>query len=336
MGPMENVVFSVIMPCYNSEAYVRKALDSIVNQTYENWELVVINDGSTDGTLNILSGYAEGDHRIKVFSKENGGYTSAANYGLGKISGDYFLLLGSDDYLSNALFQSICEEINKIAYLPDCIAFRTQRVVEGVPVGLDSATQFASVCAQNNTNFKMYLEQHPEHSAIFETRDTSKCYKTSLLNGLRYFGKYGLDADGIFSMLFCHKASSFLSIPHDGYFWVQRGDSLSSTVSAKKNLDKVDNWIAFYEELDKLDCSQLTPMEKNVLYRPIDSLVELSSNFESAVKYRKQLKEKAAKVLKLAESCSPDFVYKSTRMISISPVLFSILYKIRTLLGKNQ
>ena len=64
------------MPCYNSELWVKNALDSIKNQTYPHWELIVVNDGSKDNTPDILNEYAESDERIKVFSKENGGYVS--------------------------------------------------------------------------------------------------------------------------------------------------------------------------------------------------------------------------------------------------------------------
>lgn len=84
---LKDISFSVIMPCYNSEDYVRNALDSVVNQTYKNWELIAVNDGSTDHTLEILNEYASADQRVKVFSKENGGYTSAVNFGLEKVGG---------------------------------------------------------------------------------------------------------------------------------------------------------------------------------------------------------------------------------------------------------
>ena len=67
-----NIKFSVIMPCYNSEQYVKKAIDSILNQTYGNWELIAVNDGSADSTPEILAEASLKDSRIKVFTKENG------------------------------------------------------------------------------------------------------------------------------------------------------------------------------------------------------------------------------------------------------------------------
>lgn len=201
--------------------------------------------------------------------------------------------------------------------------------------GLDSFTTFDSVCAQEHTSFRQYTQEHPEHAHILSVRDTSRCYRTKLLGDLRYFGKYGIDADGIFSMLYCHKASSFLTIPCDGYFWVHRSSSLSSTVSVAKYLDRIDNWLIFYEELRKMDISQITPAEENILERPIGCVAELSGSMKAAVRYHKQIRNKAKSILALAKRYDPRFIYKSTKIIAFSPVLYLILGKIRDFLKSN-
>ena len=102
--------FSIIMPCYNSESYVDSAVQSIIGQTYDNWELIAINDGSTDRTPEILNNYAEKDARIRVLSKDNGGYCSAVNMGLDYVSGTYFMFIGSDDGLSKSALESIFDK----------------------------------------------------------------------------------------------------------------------------------------------------------------------------------------------------------------------------------
>lgn len=88
------------MPAYNVEKYIADAIESVRKQTYSNFELIIINDGSTDKTEEISKGYTELDTRIKLFSKHNGGLSSARNYGLNQVSGDYILFLDSDDYIS--------------------------------------------------------------------------------------------------------------------------------------------------------------------------------------------------------------------------------------------
>ena len=106
-GKKHEPFFSIIMPCYNSEKYVDNAVQSIIGQTYDNWELIAINDGSTDRTPEILNNYAEKDARIKVISKDNGGYCSAVNMGLDYVCGTYFLFMGSDDGLLESALESI-------------------------------------------------------------------------------------------------------------------------------------------------------------------------------------------------------------------------------------
>lgn len=88
---------SVVIPTFNQANYLGKALDSLITQTYTNWEAVVINDGSTDSTEDVLKEYSSRDPRIKPHTKPNGGITSALNEGIAKASGDYFSWLSSDD-----------------------------------------------------------------------------------------------------------------------------------------------------------------------------------------------------------------------------------------------
>lgn len=94
-----NEKMSIIIPVYNVEAWLEECLDSLLNQTYENIEVILINDGSTDSSLDICEVYAKKDSRIQVFSQENKGQATARNHGLEKVTGDYILFMDSDDYL---------------------------------------------------------------------------------------------------------------------------------------------------------------------------------------------------------------------------------------------
>lgn len=90
---------SIIVPVYNVEQYLPKCLDSIVNQTYENIEIICVNDGSPDNSAEILSSYAERDSRIKIVTKENGGLSSARNAGVKVATGEYIVFVDSDDWI---------------------------------------------------------------------------------------------------------------------------------------------------------------------------------------------------------------------------------------------
>jgi glycosyltransferase involved in cell wall biosynthesis len=95
---MKGPLVSVIMPAYNAEKYLRESIDSLLNQTYSNWELIVTNDGSSDGTADILQSYS--DNRIKVLTQGNKGVSAARNAALAVMNGSYFTFLDADDRLS--------------------------------------------------------------------------------------------------------------------------------------------------------------------------------------------------------------------------------------------
>lgn len=90
-------MISVIIPTYNRDQLIRNAVQSVINQTYTNWELIIVDDGSTDKTREVVSEYIEKDPRIRYFYKENGGQGSARNLGIRESKGDYIAFLDSDD-----------------------------------------------------------------------------------------------------------------------------------------------------------------------------------------------------------------------------------------------
>lgn len=102
---------SVIIPAYNVEAYIRRCLDSLVNQTYENIEIIVVNDGSTDRTEEIVREYEEREpEKVKLFSQENKGQAEARNFGLTKASGEYIGFVDSDDFVSTKMYELMYRE----------------------------------------------------------------------------------------------------------------------------------------------------------------------------------------------------------------------------------
>ena len=93
---MDYIKFSIIIPVYNTKNYVQRAIDSVVNQTYTNLEIIIIDDGSTDGSAEIIDRYAQRDARIKVIHQNNYGVSVARNCGLRISTGDYIGFLDSD------------------------------------------------------------------------------------------------------------------------------------------------------------------------------------------------------------------------------------------------
>ena len=106
---------SVIIPVYNVEKYLRQCLDSVVNQTFRDIEIICVNDGSTDGSLAILEEYSSKDNRIVVINQENSGQSAARNNGLRIATGEYIAFLDSDDYME----LNLCEIAYQKAKLTD-------------------------------------------------------------------------------------------------------------------------------------------------------------------------------------------------------------------------
>ena len=104
---MERPKVSIIMPVYNVEKYLEKAIDSIIGQTYENWELICVDDGSTDMSLSILNKFSERDSRINVLTQTNMFAGAARNKGMKKATGKYIMFLDSDDLFRRKMLESL-------------------------------------------------------------------------------------------------------------------------------------------------------------------------------------------------------------------------------------
>ena len=114
-------LFSVIVPVYKTEKYLHRCVDSVLEQTFENWEMILVDDGSPDGSGVICDEYAQKDSRIKVIHKENGGPTDARRAGAQLAEGEFVLLLDSDDCYAPGLMAHLAEVLR--THKPDAVLF---------------------------------------------------------------------------------------------------------------------------------------------------------------------------------------------------------------------
>lgn len=105
------VKISVVLPVYNVANYLRKCLDSLVNQTFKDFEVICVNDGSTDLSLSILEGYSLSDSRFKIITQENQGLSGARNTGIDQVEGEYVLFVDSDDWLEENALEVLYEHV---------------------------------------------------------------------------------------------------------------------------------------------------------------------------------------------------------------------------------
>ncbi|MDM8222236.1 glycosyltransferase family 2 protein [Limosilactobacillus vaginalis] len=118
-----NPVVSIIMPSYNSKKYISAAIDSVIQQSFDSWELIIIDDGSEDGTLNIIDNYRKNDQRIKLLNQRHRGAASARNLGINNAKGEYLAFLDSDDFYDlDFLYKGLNKMKNEKS---QCVVFNT-------------------------------------------------------------------------------------------------------------------------------------------------------------------------------------------------------------------
>ena len=111
---------SVIVPVWNAEPFLHRCVDSILAQTYQNLEVLLVDDGSTDSSLQICQSYADKDSRVQVFHKENGGQASARNYALDRVTGDFIGFVDDDDWIYPEMYEKLHKYLTEMMpILPD-------------------------------------------------------------------------------------------------------------------------------------------------------------------------------------------------------------------------
>lgn len=121
---MDDIFLSIIIPAFNSEKYIGKCLESIVNQNYNNYEVIIVNDGSTDNTEKICKNIIKDNNKFKIINKINGGVSSARNEALKISTGKYIWFIDSDDYIEKDAFKIIYEKIDNV----DVLAFGYEQI----------------------------------------------------------------------------------------------------------------------------------------------------------------------------------------------------------------
>lgn len=225
------MMFSLIIPVYNVEKYLKECLESVLCQTYEDWEAICINDGSTDGSATILEEYAAKDSRFKVISQSNGGLSVARNSGLEAASGDYVLFLDSDDYLEKDALRIIADNLSD----EDILCFSGRRF-------FDESGEYEKADDLPKESFETGWEYYSKHA--LDKRNFAfvcvvlRCYRRAYLleNRLRF--KPGIyHEDNMFTPLACYYAKKVKIIPDVLYDYRVRGSSIMTTRSLKHKED---------------------------------------------------------------------------------------------------
>lgn len=221
---MKNYKISVIIPVYNVEKYLKRCLDSVINQAYKNLEIILVDDGSSDGSSDICDKYAKKDNRITVFHKENAGVSSARNIGLENCSGDYISFIDADDWIEKGFYEYVNSNLNDndLLIFDYYIAFEDTRVRKHL---LKQSYYFSKEEAMLELAIGR-LQSYP----------VNKIYKKKLFNNLKFPNNRNYEDQAIMHLLI-DKCKKILYIPNAYYNYYQNQDSISHIVNEKNYKD---------------------------------------------------------------------------------------------------
>ena len=233
------IKYSFIVPVYNTEKYLKKCLDSLVNQTYKDFEIILINDGSTDKSSNIISKYQKKYKNIIVIDKENEGLSMARNRGVQKSSGKYIIFVDSDDYVSNKLLEEVDKKIDDSDILRFQIATEDE---EYTKINEYHEEGFESMCGYDA--FKYLSSYHfVEPAWCYVIRKNYYIEnKFSFKKGV-YHEDFGLIPYVIY------KARKVKSIDFIGYYYIQRNGSIMNNNDYKKTVKKAFDMLEQYKTM---------------------------------------------------------------------------------------
>lgn len=231
--------YSFIVPVYNTEKYLEKCLDSLVNQTYKNFEIIIVNDGSTDKSGEIISKYQKEYKNIIVINQKNEGLSMARNRSIQKSNGKYVIFVDSDDYVSNELLEEVDKKIE------DCDILRFQIVAEDenyTKINEYHEEEFESMCGYDAFKYlSLYHFVEPAWCYVIR-KDYYTENKFSFKKGV-YHEDFGLIPYVIY------KARKVKSIDFIGYHYVQRNGSIMNNNDYKKTVKKAFDMLEQYKTM---------------------------------------------------------------------------------------
>ena len=304
---MRETQVSIIIPVYNVENYLRSCLDSVLSQTYKDFEVLMVNDGSTDSSGAICQDFAERDSRFHYFEKENGGLSDARNYGLERAKGHYITFLDSDDFL----FEDYLENLYHASRLSN------------------SDITIGGYCRFGDSNFYFYNDRFKSDSLVefkdfqaiqyldsmldvtFITFSTAwgKLFKRELFSELRFpYGKYAEDQFLIWKLYM--KADKIYVFNGASYVYRMNPSGLSNIFTLKHldYIDALEERIKATKDIEGIEIQNSFNMYRYVLQRILGQLEE-----HDYIDEAKEVREK----LELAEQGQYPFLSDEVKEIEV-------------------
>lgn len=290
---------SIIVPIYNVEKYLDRCVQSIINQTYGNIQIILVDDGSPDKCPEMCDIYADMDSRVTVIHKENGGLGYARNSGMEKAIGDYIVFVDSDDYIPNDYVETLVESIEK--YNVDvCISGYNKVKPDGTisySVVYDSQLYDGNVKEMLlprifGSRPKMNDSIHPSVCGLIYKLDSIK------LNGMKFMSERDIvSEDLVFEIELFSRVNSVMTISKSMYNYCDNENTLSSTF----NIIKLEKQEQLYEYICKKIAEKKLPQEVKVRFQKL-FMIYIKEDIRMVSEMNMGRKEKNMLIKKIVES----------------------------------
>lgn len=318
---MDWPLISIIIPVYKVEKYIHRCIDSVLNQTYKNIEVILVDDGSPDNCGIICDEYSQKDERIRVIHKKNGGLSDARNAGINTVSGEYIGFIDSDDWIENRYIEKLYRLINK--YHADV-----------------SVCNFIRISYEDeilNNNFKIEIKEYTNIQALEQYYDKyyvqmvvawGKLYKKSLFKDIKFpIGK--IHEDEYITYKLIYRSNKIVLTTEPLYYYWQRSDSImGSGFNIKGQIDAIDAFeerARFLSKVGLEDLSKKTYSSAFSMYIVVLRRMDEFGDKISKNEVTKQLK----KLNKKLEKSKQKIIFKAFyELYYIVPGLMKFVYKI--------
>ena len=246
---LQKGMVSIVVPIYKVEKYIHKCIDSILQQTYTNLEIILVNDGSPDNCGKIAEDYQKKDTRIKVIHKENGGLSDARNIGMSRVTGEYTLFVDSDDWLDKQMVEKMLNHM--LLFKADVVqsafyyAYKDKLLIDN--------RYYKENDPSVHLNNKALMYELVKNEKV-KNFAWGKLYKTTLVKDIPF--KTGVLFEDVFwAHQVMHQVDAYLILHEPSFYYYQRDDSIVGAYSPRsldiiKGLKERHHFIEqFYEEL---------------------------------------------------------------------------------------
>ena len=326
-------LISVIIPVYNAKAYIAICIDSLRCQTYKNLEIILVDDGSSDGSGEICDSYAKMDCRVRVIHQSNQGVSMARNAGLACATGDFISYIDADDYIKEDYFEYLYQKLIEQNVDMVCCNFIEIQNEKEVRISPIKVLKSRKILDYSEVFIHMADQVEPYWSCVWGKLIKSDFAKKVIFT---HFIKYGEDQIYMFD-LFCMRPNVYLDT-YKGYFYI-RNESSATITRGEYNIKRCIDELRMYEykckhlpeELYYLKGKYLSLLAIGIQY--LAQAVVMTGSKDEKVEYRKDLLQR----IKEIEEYKFKFSARTRVLLGLYqyfPLGYSVLIRVRYIINK--